>query len=272
MTCRLGAARRAAGPLAAGLLAAGLAAAGLAGCSASPPADAPATSGPAPTGTATTIAASPTSAPPAGASPTGAPTIAEPTTTNTLPPPPPPTGPEPSTSGSLTARSLPVPKGWRTVVREGGAEEGFEGNGTWTLARDPRYAAQETITIGCTGVTRDEYRDPLAALEGTYESPKGQPGVSLALQFRSSADAAAYYRLYRHQLEACDDPDAVLATVVPRPAGLIDRRRYPDGEWTEVGLQVGARVTLVILADPGHRISTMAAEELLAQVRRTSTR
>ena len=62
---------------------------------------------------------------------------AEPTTTNTLPPPPPPSGPAPSTAGSLSARSLPVPAGWQTAVLDGGDEEGLQGNGTWVHARDP---------------------------------------------------------------------------------------------------------------------------------------
>jgi hypothetical protein len=48
--------------------------------------------------------------------------------------PPPP--PAPSTAGSLSDESLPIPAGWQTAVLEGGDEEGFHGNGTWVHARD----------------------------------------------------------------------------------------------------------------------------------------
>ena len=85
-----------------------------------------------------------------------------------LPPPPAATAPAPSTAGRLSATALPVPAGWQTVARPGGAEEGFRGNGTWVHARDPRYAALDAITVGCADITRDDYTDPTAALEGNY--------------------------------------------------------------------------------------------------------
>ena len=55
--------------------------------------------------------------------------VAEPTTTNTLPPPPRPSRPAPKTAGPLSKSSLPVPPGWKTVVRKGGSEEGYEATG-----------------------------------------------------------------------------------------------------------------------------------------------
>nr|WP_294693779.1 hypothetical protein [uncultured Friedmanniella sp.] len=236
---------------------------------------------PTPTSGPTTPAATtpdPTSGSSAGASPTpsaarastaGAPggVEPEPTTTNTLPPPPEPTAPAPSTAGSLAADSLPVPAGWRTAALDGGAEEGFQGNGTWVHARDPRYAAQDVITIGCADVTRDDYPDPVAALEGNYTDDDGDPGVGLALDFADESAATAYWGRYRAQVEACQRLDEPVRTeIVPGLPGLVDRRTYPDGQWTEVGRRSGARVTLVILSDPGHRISTTQARRLLDQM------
>lgn len=137
-----------------------LSAVALVGCSphTAPPVPANTTSGPSPT----SAASSPSS------SSSGA--LKEPATTNTLPPPPPPTRPAPSTADGLSARSLPVPAGWRTAALPGSDEEGFQGNGTWVHARDPRYAAQDVITLGCSLVTRDDYTDPSAALEGNYKN------------------------------------------------------------------------------------------------------
>lgn len=224
---------------------------------------APTTSG-SPTGATASAAPSPT--PSATTAPTTAePTISEPTTTNTLPPPPQPSKPAPSTAGSLSAGSLPVPAGWKTVARPGGAEEGYEGNGTWVHAKDPRYAAQDLITIGCAPVTRDDYPDPTAALEGSYVR-KSAPGVGLVLQFADDAKATAFFARYVAQVRACTDPDVVQATVVPSSAGLIDRRTYPDGDWTEVAARRGSRATFVVLNDGG-ATSTKAAEAILAQIR-----
>ena len=205
---------------------------------------------------------------PTGGTPTGA-AAPEPTTTNTLPPPPDPSGPAPSTAAELDAAVLPVPAGWRTVAREGGEEEAFQGNGTWVHARDPRYAAQDAITIGCADITRDDYPDPRAALEGNYEDPRQAPGVGLVLQFPDEAAATAYWQRYTDQVRACstlDDPVRTELVPVAAPAGmeaLVDRRSYPDGQWTEVAGRRGSRVTLVILSDQGHRLSTARAAALL---------
>jgi hypothetical protein len=198
---------------------------------------------------------------------TTTPTIVEPTTTNTLPPPAEPTKPAPTRAGPVTAASLPIPRGWRTVVRAGGPEEGYKGNGTWVHGRDPRYAALDVMSIGCAAVTRDDYRDPVHALEGTYRSAAGAPGVGLVLQFAGSAAASGFFDLYRGQVAACEHTDdPVRTTIVPSQAGLIDRRRSPDGDWTEVAKISGTRLTMIILSDPGHKISTGAAEQLLAQI------
>jgi hypothetical protein len=151
------------------------------------------------------------------------------------------------------------------VAREGGAEEGYQGNGTWVHQRDPRYAARDAITIGCADVSRDDYSDPVAALEGTYESRAGDPGIGLVLQFGTADAAKGYYDHYVHQVSACTSEDGpVVAEVIQSNQGLIDRRSYPDGDWTEVAALRRSRVTLVILTDPGHKISTAAAERLLA--------
>jgi hypothetical protein len=170
--------------------------------------------------------------------------------------------------GKLNADALPVPAGWRTVALDGGEEEGFEGNGTWVHARDPRYAAQDVIGVGCAPVTRDDYADPVAALEGNYESKRGAPGVGLALQFADPGAARRYFGLYRDQVQACTTKSGpVRTTMIPGVDGLADHRRYDDGEWTEVGRQTGDRVILVILSDPGGRIDRDAAQAIADQIR-----
>ncbi len=242
----------------------------LAACSTASPTPAPASTGSSPAVPATpTAGASPTVRSTA-ATPTpreSAPTVVEPTTTNTLPPPPRPSRPAPSTAGELSATSLPVPAGWKTIARPGGAEDGYQGNGTWVHGRDPRYAAHDVITLGCADVTRDDYPDPRAALEGSYTKKQGDAGIGLVLQFDSVEKASAYWRVYRDQVSACTAGDGpVSVRLVKSDAGLIDQRTYPDGDWTEVGQRAGARVTLIILTDPGHRITKAQSESLLRQI------
>ena len=238
---------------------------GLAGCGRPQPVPlhAPTAAPTSPTATETPLASTPAASTPA-ATPT---TAVEPTTTNTLPPPPAPTGPAPSTAGELTADALPVPAGWRAVALDGGEEEGFEGNGTWVHERDPRYAALDVIGIGCAPVTRDDYADPVAALEGNYEGRGGRPGVGLALQFPDADAAERYFGLYRQQVQACTKAGGpVRTTLIDGVDGLADHRRYDDGEWTEVGRRVGNRVVLVILADPDFIIRRAAARAIAAQI------
>ena len=226
--------------------------------------------GPAPSPAATSTAPAPSASPVATTSP---PEIVEPTTTNTLPPPPEPTGPAPSTAGRLTAAALPVPQGWRTVALPGGDEEGYLGNGTWVHARDPRYAAQAVVSVGCADVTRDDYRDPVAALEGSYRRGE-EIGVGLVLEFADAGAAADYFNVYRAQVEACEEPDQAVETeVLATPTapdggqGLVDRRTDSGAAWTEVVEQNGPRLTLVILGDPDARITTGSAQAVLDQIR-----
>jgi hypothetical protein len=194
--------------------------------------------------------------------------LTEPTTTNTLPPPPRPTGPAPSTAGGLSASSLPIPSGWRTAVLPGGDEEGFQRNGTWVHARDPRYAAQDVIALGCISVTRDDYTDPSAALEGNYQNQSGDRGIGLVLEFPDEQTAIKYFDLYKRQVEACTRRDQPVRTaLVSGVGGLVDRRTYPDSEWTEIAERNGNRITLIILTDPGHSITKPSAQRILDQIR-----
>jgi hypothetical protein len=192
---------------------------------------------------------------------------AEPMSTNTLPPPPPPSVPAPSTAGGLSATSLPIPSGWQTAVLEGGDEEGFLGNGTWVHARDPRYAAQDVIALGCAAVTRDDYADPTAALEGNYQDRSGSPGIGLVLEFDDEQAASDYFELYRRQVQSCSTRDEpVHTTILSDVSGLVDRRTYPDSKWTEIAERNDRRVTLIILSDPGHAISKASAQRILDQI------
>ena len=229
------------------------------GCSPAPPAPPPTISAPTPTLTPTTSGE-----------------IPEPTTTNTLPPPPAPSAPAASTAGALRATSLPVPAGWTTAALPGGDEEGYLGNGTWVHALDPRYAALDIVTVGCADVTRDDYTDPSAALEGDYTDAAGDAGIGRVLDFAEPAAARTYFEVYLGQVRACaGGREGVSVSRLRTPVaddggvGLVDRRRYldDDQDWTEVVELNGARLTLLILGDPGHAITDAATGAILARIR-----
>ena len=193
---------------------------------------------------------------------------AEPTSTNTLPPPPAETRAPAKTAGPLSARSLPVPDGWRTAVLDDSEENGTKRNGSWVHARDPRYAAQDVITVGCSEVTRDDYADPTAALEGNYVDPGGEAGIGLVLSFADPGAATRFRELYRSQVQACVPPGGPVRTaIIGEPTGgLVDRRVDPDTSWLEVVKQTDTRVTLVILSDPDESISSAEAQELFDRI------
>ena len=58
-----------------------------------------------------------------------------------------------TTSGPLSKRSFPTPRqlgaGWRYAVDPGSAEEGYAGNGTPALARNPQEVVQTAVPLGC---------------------------------------------------------------------------------------------------------------------------
>ena len=110
---------------------------------------------------------------------------------------------------------------------DGGDEEGFLGNGTWVHARDPRYAAQDVIAVGCAAVTRDDYADP-TRLEGNYviaqatqgsgwywnsATSKPRPVTSISTE---SSSRPVPPRTNRYTPRSCQ-PSVGWSTAVPTP-------------------------------------------------------
>jgi hypothetical protein len=131
-----------------------------------------------------------------------------------LPPPP----PAPATrSGPLTAKSMPAPAdigpGWAFLVDDGGAEEGYRGNGTPMMARNTAEVARTLVPLGCSA-GRPLPR-PVHALETNYRhGPTGTRAVAVAVDFRTQAAARAFWNAYLRNLTAC-------AAVKPRRPGQV---------------------------------------------------
>ena len=87
------------------------------------------------------------------------------------------------------------------------------------------------------------------------------------LQFASEAKASAFWKVYLRQVQACQSAGGPVRTAITKsPLGLIDRRTYPDGTWTEVGAQVRERITLILLSDGGRAIGRADSEALLRRI------
>ncbi|TAK70308.1 MAG: hypothetical protein EPO13_05040 [Actinomycetota bacterium] len=166
--------------------------------------------------------------------------------------PPGPT-PAPSTAGSLTQASLPSPAalgpGWAYRVDPGGAEEGYGGNGTPALAREPAEVVTGLQPLGCR--TR-RLPAPQHALEVSYRQAARQAqGVGLLLSFADAAAADAFRAAYTGLLRDCSTGREPLVRVLrDTAAAFVSRRTDPladagDREWTEVVRSRDATVLLV---------------------------
>ena len=118
-----------------------------------------------------------------------------------------------TTSGSLRRASLPraavLGAGWTSRVDPGATEDGYTGNGTPSVARDPQDTVVALRPIGC--AEESVYAEPLPvprhALEVDYRHrPTGANGVGLALEFADAAAAGDFFDVY-----------TALARALPRP-------------------------------------------------------
>jgi hypothetical protein len=190
--------------------------------------------------------------------PTMAPNTLKPTDAATPPDTPEPaTAPPPPVAGPLGPRNLPSPAvlghGWRTFNDPGGAEQGFQGNQTWTRRRDPHQAAFEALPIGCANPLPDSALPvPRHALQGSYRNAHGGPATVLVLRFGSASDASSYFIGYGARMRACGAPrDASYQGLAVVPLWTTSDaaatvRRYTGAEtFVEVAVRRGASVALL---------------------------
>jgi hypothetical protein len=108
---------------------------------------------------------------------------------------------------------------------------------------------------------------PVTITPTRHQNRSGAPGIGLALEFNDDQAASRYFDLYRRQVQACTARDQpVHTTIMSGVSGLVDRRTYPDSQWTEIVERNGSRITLIILSDPRHAISKASAQRILDQI------
>jgi len=162
-----------------------------------------------------------------------------------------------TSSGPLSGQALPDPQvlgsGWVARVDPGSAEDGYTGNGTPVIARDPKDLAQAILPIGCADASVYDVAPPVAehALEVDYAyRASGAHGVALALDFGDEATAKRFVSVYTGALKRCT-PGAggsMVVTVAPAPAGAfasVQKDAAFGTSWRELVVRTGAVVRLV---------------------------
>jgi hypothetical protein len=159
------------------------------------------------------------------------------------------------TSGTLSPTSMPLAASlgprWTSRVDPGNPEDGYTGNGTSVVARDPGDVMAALLPLGCASdaVYATALPVPAHALEADYAyRPTGAHASGLVLQFRDAAVARAFVRIYTAALRACRSGSTVV-TVQPSPGpGLflstqVDRVEHDT--WRELVAPAGRVVHLL---------------------------
>jgi hypothetical protein len=160
----------------------------------------------------------------------------------------------PATSaGPLTRKDFPRPAtlgpGWAYAVDPGSPHEGYLGNGTPALARDPLEVTQASVPLGCSRPVR--FPVPAHALEVDY-SYRGDPVVAVRLRFPSPGSSARFQAARTTALTACRGRTGGHAVgplvgdvTVLAPDAVLSRRTPASDPWSEVVVRAGTDVALV---------------------------
>ena len=113
-----------------------------------------------------------------------------------------------TSSGPLGASTMPkasaLGRGWTAYIDSGSAEDGYTGNGTPVDARNVRDVTDAMLPFGCLDAAyTTPLPVPLHALEADYRHVSGKHAVGLALDYGTTAAAAAFVTAYEKALTAC---------------------------------------------------------------------
>ena len=158
-----------------------------------------------------------------------------------------------TSSGPLSRRSFPTPRqlgaGWRYAVDPGSAEEGYAGNGTPALARNPQEVVQTAVPLGC--ARGSAMPTPTHALELDY-TLRGATVVAVRGRFTGPAQARTFFAARSANLAACAgrSGSAAIGPLVAdlrrpgRDAVASDRTPRSD-PWRELAVLDGDTVALL---------------------------
>jgi hypothetical protein len=165
-----------------------------------------------------------------------------------------------TSSGPLSKRSFPTPRqlgaGWRYAVDPGSAEEGYAGNGTPALARNPQEVVQTAVPLGCARATA--MPTPTHALEVDY-TLRGATVVAVRTRFTGPGQARRFFAARTANLEACAGRSGsaaigplVASLVTPARRAVASDRTPRSDPWRELAVLDGDTVAMLAVqgADP----------------------
>ena len=158
-----------------------------------------------------------------------------------------------TSSGPLTRRDFPTPgelgRAWSYRVDMGDAEEGYTGNRTPVLERDPTEVAMLAVPFGCPRPL--DVPVPEHALEVDYTAA-GVPVVAVRASFGDPRTASLFFRARARLLRGCEDTvvsgaEGVLVAEVRRlsATSLLNDRTPESDPWAELAVHDGDQVVLV---------------------------
>ena len=179
-----------------------------------------------------------------------------------------------TSSGPLSRASFPRPRdlgpGWAYSIDPGHAEEGYAGNGTPALARNPKEVVQTAVPFGC--LRPSAMQVPVHALEVDY-TYRGAKAVAVRAQFADAEAATAFFDARATDLRGCEGVSGspaigpLVGRVSSRSARVVVSDRTPRSDpWREVGLLDGD--TVVLVAVHGAPLSQSQTRNLVTELRR----
>jgi hypothetical protein len=175
----------------------------------------------------------------------------------------------------MSMRSFPRPRdlgpGWRYAVDHGSAEDGYLGNGTPALARDPAEVVAAAVPLGCPRPA--PLGRPRHVLEVDYSHGPAKV-VVLRSRFPGSRQANAFFAARARDIAACRARTSgagigvLVSSAIHLPSGVLLSDRTPHSDpWSELALVDGDAV--VLLAEhgtPGSPALTRSQARHIAQV------
>jgi hypothetical protein len=160
-------------------------------------------------------------------------------------------------SGPLSQSTFPRPRSlgahWSYAVDPGDAEEGYLGNGTPSLERNPAEVALASVPMGCPRPQR--LPAPGHALEVDYTRARMKV-IAIRARFAGPGEARRFFDRRAATIANCQGRSggAAIGTLVdsvsrPSPGVLLSDRTPRSDPWTELAVLDGPAV--VLLAAPG---------------------
>jgi hypothetical protein len=159
-------------------------------------------------------------------------------------------------SGPLSQAAFPRPRSlgarWSYAVDPGSVEEGYLGNGTPALERDPAEIALASVPMGCPRPHRLPH--PAHALEVDYTRAQAKV-IAIRARFAGRSEAGQFFDRRAATISACRGRSGgpAIGTLVdsvnqPSEGVLLSDRTPRSDPWTELAVLDGPAVVLLAAA------------------------